>query len=75
MFNIYTTSILFTPPDKVPEITSLENQLPLCDEEAIELAVQCTKRCSVGYVKIVWVNDDSITFEWHHKLGVMFPKL
>lgn len=76
MFNVYITATFFTPEDKVDEnpIMTRENNEPLDAEQAMRLAKECSERVSVGYVRVVDIADDTIAFEWHFKLGVLFPK-
>lgn len=76
MFDVYITATFFTPEDKVDEnpILTLENNEPLDAEQAMRLAKECSERVSVGYVRVVEISDDAIVFEWHFKLGILFPK-
>jgi hypothetical protein len=75
MFNVYITATFFTLEDKVDEnpIMTRENNEPLDAEQAMRLAKECSERVSVGYVRVVDIADDATVFEWHFKLGVLFP--
>ncbi len=74
MFNVYVSAILLTSKDRVDknQITTQENKEPLNAEQAVRLARECTKRISIGYVKIVDITNDTIAFEWHYMLGIAF---
>jgi len=89
MFNVYITATFFTPEDKVDDYPiaseacragfactpmTRENNEPLDAEQAMRLAKECSERVSVGYVRVVDIADDATVFEWHFKLGILFPK-
>jgi hypothetical protein len=77
MFNVYITSLPYTPKDKVDEdpLLSLENKSPLGAKQAMDLARECSGRALVGYVRVVDIAEDSTVFEWHFNLGVVFPPI